>query len=70
MNHANAFKGDKLRKIRTLHGYSQRELAWHIGFLSVGGSISKYELNRDRPTPEREAKLCEFFKVSNDYFRI
>jgi transcriptional regulator with XRE-family HTH domain len=69
MNHANAFKGERLKKIRLLHGYSQRELAFHIGFLSVGGSIAKWELNRERPNDEKESRLCEFFKVEKDYFR-
>lgn len=69
MKHANPFKGEKLRKIRIEQCWSQRDLAYKLGFLSVGGSISKWELNRDRPTEYYEKKLCEFFKVSEDYFR-
>ena len=68
MNHANTFRGQKLKKIRTLCGFTQGELGHYMGYISRS-PITKFEAGRDRPNNEMEAKLCKFFKVEPDYFR-
>jgi len=65
---ANAFKGDRLKAIRNHWGFTRAELAKLVQFAQPA-SIGHLESNRHRPTPEKEAKLCEVFKVESDYFR-
>ena len=68
MNHANPFKGEKLKRIRIKHLYSQTELARALKMLSRS-SVGRWENNVERPNEENEMKLCEIFKVEKDYFR-
>ena len=69
MKHANPFKGSKLREIRLKQCYSQAQVGKAIGYQPIPGCLSAFELGRQRPPEHIEQKLCEFFKVENDYFR-
>lgn len=66
---ANIFRGHKLKELRIKANISQVTLGIKLGFSDIRGTISKFELNKVRPTQEVEEKLCEYFKVSKDYFR-
>ena len=70
MGHANAFKGAKLRALRRERGFS----AHYIGVKVLGfegeSAVHHYENGKYSPNEENEKKLCEFFGVSKDFFRI
>ncbi|AAK79831.1 DNA-binding XRE family transcriptional regulator [Clostridium acetobutylicum] len=58
--------GEKIYKLRMLHGYSRREFAkvCSIGYTSV----CKYELNYSLPHPKNLNKICSAFNISMSYF--
>lgn len=70
MGHANPFKGAKLRALRKKELLSAKYIDIKVlGYLS-GNNVNKFENGRTRPSEDIEQKLCEFFKVPKDYFRV
>lgn len=55
----------KLKEIRTIKGYSQQEVADHLGSTAV--SYSRYESGNRSPSLEMLIKLADYFDVTIDY---
>lgn len=58
-------KGDRLRKLRQMKGYTHAELAELLD-LSVR-QINRYESNQSDPAGDIVARIAEVFNVSSDY---
>ena len=58
--------GEKINKLRKQRGLSQEELAFEIGVSRQ--TVSKWESNLMQPTIDNIRFLCDFFKVSPEYF--
>jgi transcriptional regulator with XRE-family HTH domain len=57
--------GEKLRKLRTREGLSQRELAAQLGY-STQAMIALLETGQRQPTAELLLKLMALFNVTSD----
>ncbi len=62
------FNGSKLKTLRKRAGLTQTQLADEIG--STMPSVSNWEVGKNDPPYEFIFKLCDFFKVEEDYFLI
>lgn len=58
--------GEKIRTLRKVRGWSQGELAAHIGVSRQ--SVSKWELAEAAPDAGNIVKLCNLFEISADAF--
>lgn len=58
-------RGDRLREIRELRQYSQRELALRCGLGEK--QIFRYENNQNDPSSDHVAKLARELEVTADY---
>lgn len=58
--------GEKIRTLRKARGWSQGELAAHIGVSRQ--SVSKWELAEAAPDAGNIVKLCNLFEISADAF--
>ena len=63
-----AFHPDRLKALRTEHGWSQAELAEHID--SDARQVSRYENGKVAPGLEAVIRIAETFNVSVDYLVI
>lgn len=57
--------GEKLRKLRTRDGLSQRDLAVRLGY-THGAMIALLEAGKRQPTAELLLKLMALFNVTSD----
>lgn len=57
--------GERLKKIRKEHNYTQDMLAEKLGLEPA--AISKYETNRVPIPQEHIIKICNLFEISADY---
>lgn len=57
--------GDRLKKLRSIHGLSQEELSKRLGMSR--GTYAHYEINKRQPDYETLQALANFFEVSTDY---
>lgn len=58
--------GEKIRSLRRAKGWSQEDLAGHIGVSRQ--TVSKWELESAAPDAGNIAKLCTVFEISADAF--
>lgn len=61
--------GYKLKKLRTLRGYTQREFGQLVGFSAVTADvrIAQYETGTRVPKADMVHKMAEILKVNPDY---
>ena len=59
---------DRVKQLRNQHGWSQGELAEHIG--ADPAQISRYENSRITPSADALVRLAETFDVSCDYLLV
>ena len=61
--------GYKLKKLRTLRGYTQREFGQLVGFSAVTADvrIAQYEAGTRVPKADMVHKMAEILKVNPDY---
>lgn len=61
--------GYKLKKLRTLRGYTQREFGQLVGFSAVTADvrIAQYETGTRVPKADMVQKMAEILKVNPDY---
>jgi transcriptional regulator with XRE-family HTH domain len=57
--------GEKIASLRKKKGYSQSELAEHVGIISI--TIGRYERDEIKPAVDTAAKIAEALDVSLDY---
>lgn len=57
--------GEKLRKLRTEHGLTVRELADALGY-SAYSQVSLFETGKREPTLKFVLKVADYFQVSLD----
>ena len=58
--------GNRLKKLRTEKGYTQKEFAEKLGISP--SAVGMYEQDRREPDSRIRSKLCGIFGVSGDYF--
>lgn len=56
---------EKLLEQRTLYGYTQRQVAEHLGISQP--SYIRYENGSSEPTLENLVRIAELYEVSVDY---
>ncbi|MDE6059110.1 MAG: helix-turn-helix domain-containing protein [Clostridia bacterium] len=56
---------EKLLEQRTLYGYTQRQVAEHLGISQP--SYIRYENGSSEPTLENLVKIADLYEVSVDY---
>lgn len=59
---------DRVKRLRNEHGWSQGELAEHVG--ADPAQISRYENGRITPSADALIRLAEAFDVSCDYLLV
>jgi len=59
---------ERVKQLRKEHGWSQAELAEHVG--ADPAQISRYEAGRITPSVEAVVKLAQTFDVSCDYLLV
>lgn len=60
--------GERIRQLRAERGWSQDELATHVG--SDARGISRYENGRITPSLDALIRIAETFNVSLDYLAV
>ena len=60
--------GERIKELRTEHGWSQGELAEHVG--GDARQISRYENGRITPSLDAIVRIAEVLNVSIDYLAI
>jgi transcriptional regulator with XRE-family HTH domain len=60
--------GERIKELRTEHGWSQGELAEHVG--GDARQISRYENGRITPSLDAVVRIAEVLNVSIDYLAI
>lgn len=60
--------GERIRQLRTERGWSQDELAAHVG--SDARGISRYENGRITPSLDVLVRIAEVFNTSLDYLAV
>ena len=58
--------GEKLYALRKQRGWSQRELAEALGYVSAAGYISGFESGKRKPTLEFAIKVSDLFGIPVD----
>ncbi|MFD2617922.1 helix-turn-helix domain-containing protein [Terrilactibacillus laevilacticus] len=57
--------GFRIRNLREIAGYSQKELAEKLNISNV--QLSRYESNNRKPDPDTLILIADFFQVTTDY---
>lgn len=65
MYNINNTLGDRIKTARTIKGYTQEELGNIIDISQK--QLSRYEVNRAKPTIETVIKICETLNISADW---
>lgn len=60
--------GDRIRQLRTERGWSQDELASHVG--SDARGISRYETNKITPSLDTLIRIAQTFNISLDHLAV
>jgi DNA-binding XRE family transcriptional regulator len=60
--------GNRLKQIRTEHGYSQQKLGELAGINNPDANINHYEKGRHQPSPGTLKKIADVFRVPMAYF--